>query len=155
MSVRIYQFAPLTLQTLIGFFRKPPTNGVAAALALAATGVALAITNPSPEDFRAYAGERLVIVVTDELCSGGLPMVLQLWVKDCPRLIREQEPVLAALAGQFSRRLNLGVASVFTTKLGGQDLLPTLRLPEYSVTTLGLAGQFVILHSSSDIGKLE
>ena len=94
-------------------------------------------------------------MISDELCGGGLPLVLQLWVKDCPRLIRDQEPALAELAGQFSRRLNLGLASLYTTELGGQDLLPTFRLPEYSVTTLGIAGQFVILQSKSDAGKIK
>nr|WP_284498498.1 DUF4359 domain-containing protein [Synechococcus sp. MU1655] len=122
---------------------------------MAASGVALAFTNPSPEDFKSYAGGQLVSVISDELCEGGLPMVLQLWVKDCPRLIHDQEPALAELAGQFSRRLNLGLFSIYTTELGGQDLLPTLRLPEYSVMTLGIAGQFVILQAKSDAGKIE
>ena len=153
--VRIYQFTKLLLETLIGPFRKPSANAVAAVLALAASGVALAFTNPSPEDFKSYAGGQLVSLISDELCGGGLPLVLQLWVKDCPRLIRDQEPALAELAGQFSRRLNLGLASLYTTELGGQDLLPTFRLPEYSVTTLGIAGQFVILQSKSDAGKIK
>lgn len=128
---------------------------MAAAVALAASGAALVFTNPSPDEFKSYAGAQLVTVISDELCGGGLPMVLQLWVNDCPRLIRDQEPALAELAGQFSRRRNFGLASVYTTELGGQDLLPTLRLPAYSVKTLGIAGQFVILHSSSDSGKVE
>ena len=145
----------LVLEMLIGLFRKPSANTVAAVLALAASGVALTFTNPSSEDFKSYAGGQLVSLISDELCDGGLPMVLQLWVKDCPRLILDQEPALAELAGQFSRRLNFGFASVYTTEIGGQDLLPTLRLPQYSVTTLGIAGQFVILHSSSDAGKIE
>ena len=153
--VRIYQFIKLLQETLIGPFRNPSANAVAAVLALAASGVALAFTNPSPEDFKSYAGDQLVSVISEELCGGGLPLVLQLWVKDCPRLIRDQEPALAELAGQFSRRLNLGLASLYTTELGGQDLLPALRLPEYSVTTLGIAGQFVILQSKSDAGKIE
>ena len=122
---------------------------------MAASGAALVFTNPSPDEFKSYAGAQLVTVISDELCGGGLPMVLQLWVNDCPRLIRDQEPALAELAGQFSRRRNFGLASVYTTNLGGQDLLPTLRLPAYSVKTLGIAGQFVILHSSSDSGKVE
>ncbi len=154
-QVRIYQFIQLHQETLIVPFRKPSANALAAVLALAVSGVALAFANPSSEDFKSYAGGQLVSVITDELCEGGLPMVLQLWVKDCPRLIRDQEPALAELAGQFSRRLNLGLASIYTTELGGQDLLPTLRLPEYSVTTLGIAGQFVILQSKSDAGKIE
>ncbi len=154
-QVRIYQFIQLHQETLIVPFRKPSDNALAAVLALAVSGVALAFANPSSEDFKSYAGGQLVSVISDELCEGGLPMVLQLWVKDCPRLIRDQEPALAELAGQFSRRLNLGLASIYTTELGGQDLLPTLRLPEYSVTTLGIAGQFVILQSKSDAGKIE
>ena len=153
--VRIYQFTQIHLETLIGPFRKPSDNAVAAVLALAASGVALAFTNPSPQEFKRYAGSQLVSLLSDELCGGGLPMVLQLWVKDCPRLIRDQEPALAELAGQFSRRLNFGLASLYTTELGGQDLLPTFRLPEYSVTTLGIAGQFVILQSKSDAGKIK
>ncbi len=125
-------------------------------LALAASGFALALTNPDPEDFRSFAGDQLVTLVSGELCGdGGLPMVLQLWVKDCPRLIRDQKPALAALAGQFSRRINFGLASLYYTELGGQDLLPTIKLPQYSVTTLGMAGQFVILRSSDEDGKLE
>ena len=153
--VRIYQFTKLLQETLIGPSLKPSANAVAAVLALAASGVALAFTNPSPEDFKSYAGGQLVSVISDELCGGGLPLVLQLWVKDCPRLIRDQEPALAELAGQFSRRLNFGLASLYTTELGGQDLLPTFRLPEYSVTTLGIAGQFVIVQSKSDAGKIK
>ena len=154
-QVRIYQFIQLHQETLIVPFRKPSANALAAVLAFAVSGVALAFANPSSEDFKSYAGGQLVSVISDELCEGGLPMVLQLWVKDCPRLIRDQEPALAELAGQFSRRLNLGLASIYTTELGGQDLLPTLRLPEYSVTTLGIAGQFVIVQSESDAGKIE
>ena len=153
--VRIYQFTKLLQETLIGLSLKPSANAVAAVLALAASGVALAFTNPSPEDFKSYAGGQLVSVISDELCRGGLPLMLQLWVKDCPRLISDQEPALAELAGQFSRRLNLGLASLYTTELGGQDLLPTFRLPEYSVTTLGIAGQFVILQSKSEAGKVK
>ena len=118
--------------------------------------VALALTNPSPKEFNSYAGGRLVTLASDELCGdGGLPMMLQLWVKDCPRLIHDQQPALAALAGQFSRRFNLGLASIYTTELGGQNLLPTLRLPQYSITTLGIAGQFVTLKAETDAGKLE
>ena len=155
VSVRIYQFIQLHQETLIGPFRMPTVNAVAAVLAMAASGMALAFTNPSPEEFKSYAGGQLVSVISDELCGGGLPLVLQLWVNDCPRLIRDQEPALAELAGQFSRRLNLGLFSIYTTELGGQDLLPTLRLPEYSVMTLGIAGQFVILQAKSDAGKIE
>ena len=156
VSVRIYQFAQFPLPTFFSHFRKPSANALATVMALAASAVALALTNPSPEEFSSYAGGRFVTLASDELCGdGGLPMMLQLWVKDCPRLIHDQQPALAALAGQSSRRFNLGLASIYTTELGGQNLLPTLRLPQYSVTTLGIAGQFVTLKAETDAGKLE
>ena len=95
-------------------------------------------------------------LVTKEICERQtLPMVLQLWISDCPRLIADQEPALALLADQFTRRWNLGLASVYVTTVGGQNLLPALRLPRYSVTSLGLAGQFWVLNAHSDAGKLE
>ena len=123
------------------------------ALLLGGSVTALAVTNPTKEEYGAHAGTQLVGLATDELCSQRtLPLVLQLWIKDCPRLIADQE---ASLANQFTRRWNLGVASVFVTTVGGQDLLPTLRLPRYSVTTLGVAGRFLVLQTQSDSGALE
>ena len=101
-------------------------------------------------DYQGYAGAQLVEIATDELCGqGGLPMLLRLWVKDCPAVIASQQTSLAALAGQVSTRMNLGVVSLFTTEVGGQKILPALRLPRYRVTTLGIAGHFIPLDSRS------
>ena len=136
--------------------RLPSATTSAALLALAGSGAALFLTNPSREDYQVFAGETLVNLATREICERQvLPMVLQLWISDCPRLIAEQEQALALMADQFSRRWNLGLASVYVTSVGGQNLLPALRLPRYSVTTLGIAGQFLVLNVRSDAGKLE
>ena len=136
--------------------RLPSATTSAAALVLAGSGAALYVTNPSREDYQVFAGETLVKLATREICERQvLPMVLQLWISDCPRLIAEQEQALALMADQFSRRWNLGLASVYVTSVGGQNLLPALRLPRYSVTTLGIAGQFLVLNVRSDAGKLE
>ena len=136
--------------------RWPSATTAAAALVLAGSGVALYVTNPSREDYQVFAGETLVKLATREICERQtLPLVLQLWISDCPRLIAEQEQALALMADQFSRRWNLGLASVYVTSVGGQNLLPALRLPRYSVTTLGIAGQFLVLNVRSDAGKLE
>tara|TARA_B100001287_G_C22281554_1_gene344108 strand:+ start:84 stop:512 length:429 start_codon:yes stop_codon:yes gene_type:complete len=136
--------------------RWPSATTAAAALVLAGSGAALYVTNPSREDYQVFAGETLVKQATREICERQvLPMVLQLWISDCPRLIAEQEQALALMADQFSRRWNLGLASVYVTSVGGQNLLPALRLPRYSVTTLGIAGQFLVLNVRSDAGKLE
>ena len=82
-------------------------------------------------------------------------MVLQLWIRDCPELVASQQAALAALAVRFTSRRNLGVASLYTTSIGGQPLLPGLTLPEVEVLTLGVAGQFVLLRTETDAGSLE
>ena len=133
-----------------------PSVTAAAVLVVAGSSAALCVTNPTRDDYQDFAGDTLVKLATEEVCERqALPMVLQLWISDCPRLIADQEPALALLADQFTRRWNLGIASVYVTTVGGQNLLPALRLPRYSVTSLGLAGQFVVLNADSDGGKLE
>ena len=131
--------------------RWPSPTVVASVLLLAGSSAALALSNPSRSDYNVFAGRQLVTLATEEICQGQvLPLVLQLWISDCPRLIADQQPVLAALADQFTRRWNLGLASLYVTEVVGQDLLPSLRLPSYSVTTLGIAGQFLVLNAHSD-----
>ena len=94
-------------------------------LVLAGSGAVLFLTNPTREDYRAFAGQTLVTLATEEICERQtLPMVLQLWISDCPRLIADQEQALALLADKFTRRWNVGVASVYVTQVGGQNLLP-------------------------------
>ena len=132
---------------------------MAAALAVVTTvgaALGLVVTNPSVDDYEVHAGQQLVAFLSTELCQGdGLPMVLQLWIRDCPGLVASQEAALAALAVRFTSRRNLGVASLYSTSIGGQPLLPGLTLPEVEVVTLGVAGQFVLLRTKTDAGSLE
>ena len=132
------------------------------ALALLSGGVAIAgvlslvFSNPSLEDYEAHAGDQLVTLGTKELCDAPtLPMVVRLWIRNCPELIASQRDALAALAGQFTTRRNLGVASLYSTRMGGQELLPGLRLPGFDVITLGVAGRFVILRTDTSNGAQE
>lgn len=118
--------------------------------------VALVVTNPTMAEYQHHAGDQLVQLATEELCGQRqLPMLLRLWIRDCPGLIANQRAALAGLAGRFSRRHSFGLFSLFTTQLGGQDLLPSLRLPGYTVTTIGVAGHFITISSRADGGKLE
>ena len=136
--------------------RRWPSVTAAAVLVVAGRSAALCVTNPTRDDYQDFAGDTLVKLATKEICDRQtLPMVLQLWISDCPRLIADQEPALALLADQFTRRWNLGIASVYVTTVGGQNLLPALRLPRYSLTSLGLAGQFLVINAHSDAGKLK
>lgn len=120
-------------------------------LAAVALGGALVATNPDEQDFEAFAGERLVRLAAEELCDqGGLPMVARLLIQNCSELVLGQQAVLGQLALQGSRRLNAGVFSLYSTQLGGQTLLPGLRLPRYRILTLGVAGQLVMLQAGRD-----
>jgi len=155
-SVRIYQSALITLPPASPIRRAPSAAALALGVAVVGAGAALAITNPSMADYEHHAGAQLVTLATEELCDRkGLPMVLRLWIQDCPQLIADQRTSLAALAGRFTRRRTFGLFSVFTIKVGGQDLLPSLRLPAYTVTTVGIAGHFITVQTRADTGKLE
>jgi hypothetical protein len=77
-------------------------------------------------------------------------MVARLLIQNCSELVLGQQAVLGQLALQGSRRLNAGVFSLYSTQLGGQTLLPGLRLPRYRILTLGVAGQLVMLQAGRD-----
>jgi hypothetical protein len=116
-------------------------------LAAVALGGALVATNPDEQDFEEFAGERLVRLLDEELCDqGGLPMVARLLIQNCSELVQGQERL------QGSTRTNAGLFSLYSTQLGGQTLLPGLRLPRYRILTLGVAGQLVMLPASRDEG---
>ena len=124
---------------------------------IAAAGVlSLVISNPSLEDYQAHAGDQLVRLSTKELCDEPtLPMVLRLWIRNCPELIASQRDALAALAGKFTTRRNLVVASFYSTQMEGKELLPGLRLPGFEVLSLGVAGRFVVLSIDASSGAEE
>lgn len=110
----------------------------------------LAISNPNPGDFEDFAAVRLVDLVDTEICrKPALPLLLQMVIQNCSAMVQDQQHTLGRLAREHSQRLNLGLASVYSTRFGGQQLLPNWRLPRYSVTTVGLAGHFVVLQTSS------
>jgi hypothetical protein len=138
------------------FQRRLPVLAVLAVCIGAGSAAALAWTNPTPEEYRAHAGEQLVAFASRELCDEkGLPMVLRLWIRDCPGLIASQQSTLADLAGRFTNRWNFVVGSVYTTRIGGQELLPGFAIPHAEVVTLAVAGRFVLLRTETSAGGSE
>ena len=117
-------------------------------LGLAAGG--LALTNPSPADFRAYAGDRLVEEISKELCGdGGVPVLLRMAINNCVGLVQAQRAALAAVVLSHTRRRNYGLLSVFESELGGQSLL-RWQVPRFRSTVVGVAGQFVLISAATD-----
>lgn len=117
-------------------------------LAVAAGAGGLAVTNPGPDDFQEFAGKRLVDTITREICvENTLPMSLRLLLQNCPELVASQQPVLGRIALENSKRTNLALASIYRTEIGGQQLLPNLRVPRYEAVTLAGAGHFVVVNT--------
>ena len=110
----------------------------------------LAITNPSAADFQAYAAERLVDEISEEVCAeGGLPVLMRLAIQNCQELVLDQRAPLAALVAGHTRRHNLGVLSLYRSDVGGQTLL-RWRVPRFRSTVVGVAGQFVLIGAAID-----
>ena len=113
----------------------------------------MCIRDRSLEDYQTHAGDQLVRLGTKELCDEPtLPMVLRLWIRNCPELIASQRDALAALAGQSTTRRNLLVASLYSTRMESKEMLPGLRLPGFEVLSLGVAGRFVVLRTDASNG---
>ncbi len=118
-------------------------------LLLGALGVGLVLTNPGPAAFEEFAGGRLTALLRDELCrEDGLPLMLRLVIQDCPAMVESQRPVLGRLAALQTQRRNLALLSLYSTRLGGQQVLPRWRVPHYEALTLAVAGRFVVLRAS-------
>ena len=112
------------------------------------SGGLLVLSNPGPDEFRSFAGAELSRRGVDEFCRpGGLPLGLNLLLANCPDLVRDQQANLGHLAQGFTRRWNLGLLSIYDTRIGSQDLLPQLELPGYHLRTLGVAGHFIVLEA--------
>ncbi len=116
---------------------------------ISAAVATLAWSNPPPKDFEDFAADQLVSLAVKEVCGPeGLPMLLQLVVQDCPKLMLSQRQALGSLARQASQRWNFGLFSLYRTDLGGQSLLPGLTVPRYQALTLAGAGQFLVLQTN-------
>lgn len=117
---------------------------------LALAGAALAITNPSAAEFEAYAADRLVDEISEEVCGdGGLPVLMRMAIQNCQELVLAQRTPLAALVASHTRRHNFGVLSLYRSDVGGQPVL-LWRVPRLRSTVVGVAGQFVLIGAATE-----
>ncbi|MFS8907349.1 DUF4359 domain-containing protein [Synechococcus sp. OH2] len=116
--------------------------GLLFGLALAGGVAALAITNPTPEAYGAYAGEQLAAYATREYCA-QLPAFLPTLIEECHALVQELQPELAELFLRQTRRQNFILFSLYSTDLSLLNFGPLgSSLPTYHFQTLAVAGQF-------------
>ena len=119
-------------------------------MVVALAGAGLAFTNPSSADFQAYAADRLVDEISEEVCGeGGLPVLMQMALQNCQGLVLAQRGPLAALVAGHTRRHNLGLLSLYRSDVGGQTLL-LWQVPRFRSTVVGVAGQFVLIRAAID-----
>jgi hypothetical protein len=128
----------------------PVASPLLLCLGIGVASAALVFSNPGPTEFEMFAAEQLVEVVEAEVCHGdALPGLVRLALSDCPRLVQSQRPAIGSLVGRHSRRIDLGMASIYRTDLGGGTLLGW-PLPRFRAAVLAVAGQFVILQAGID-----
>ena len=129
---------------------------VSGSILVAGLGGMLLFTNPSLEEYRTSVADQLVDISTKELCfNPDIPLIVRLLVDDCPMLVSKQRSLFEELAGQFTKRINLGICSIYITKFGGQKILPNLQLPSYKTITFAAYGRFMILKVHMDQGSLK
>ncbi|MEN9260314.1 MAG: DUF4359 domain-containing protein [Thermostichus sp. HHBFW_bins_43] len=103
---------------------------------------ALALTNPTLEEYGAYAGETLAAYATQEYCA-QIPAFLKTLIGECQALVRELQPELEALFMRQTRRQNFFLFSLYTTDLSLVNFGPLGgSLPTYHFETLAGAGRF-------------
>ena len=110
-----------------------------ATLVCAAVAV-LVITNPGPEAYIQYATTKASRYLSEEVCT-DLPAGLgDLLTEQCSEILQSTRPQLETILRDRTKRLNLGVASLYRTSFG----IPEFPfLPEYRAETLGIFRQFV------------
>lgn len=108
---------------------------------LLATAVgALVVTNPTPDAYEAYASQKANIYLSEEICKELPDGLIDLVQGQCTEVVKAIQPELATLIRDRTQRLNLGIASIYRTSLGIQELP---MIPRYEVETLGIVGRFI------------
>lgn len=110
---------------------------VAIVLMLLATGMGL--TNPARDKYLTYASGTLEkelesTVCTDSRVPKALSGVTDTLIGSCKNLLTSQRDTIERLLDNTTQRQNFGVASIYTTELGGK-----------SYQTVGAFGNFVTL----------
>lgn len=115
------------------------------ALAIAGAGVAMAVTNPSPQEYEAYAREQLSTYLREEGCP-QIPELFGLMSQDrCVALIESNQGELQKIVAENTIRQNFVVFSIYRTELSLNRYLPFLPgglVPSYEFETVGAATTF-------------
>jgi hypothetical protein len=110
---------------------------------LVGTAGVLGVTNPSPEQYADFAGQKAVNYLETEVCTTSLPIVGNSFQDECIKTVQSPDTVakVRSLMLKNTERQNYILFSIYTTDLNIQDLVPFLPgnlLPQYQAESLGI-----------------
>lgn len=100
-------------------------------------GVIMALTNPTPGDYEAYATEELTSYLKENVCTQVSQPLQGLLQNYCKSLVDTGQPHLHQLIAQQTTRHNFLLFSIYQTQLS----LPS-PIPGYEFQTVGVFQQF-------------
>lgn len=103
----------------------------------------LSATNPSPEQYADFAGQKAVTYLETDVCTQKLPIVGNSFQDECIKTVQSPETLakVRSLMLENTVRENYIVFSIYKTDLSIQDLVPFLPgnlLPQYQAESLGI-----------------
>lgn len=112
----------------------------------------LVATNPGPQAFERFAVASASTYLKQEVCSQPLPFLGPAMQQQCHRFIDHNQPLIAQILRENTRRQNYGLFSIYATDLNPERIFPVLPanlLPRYEVKTMGVLRDFHILEARS------
>ena len=100
----------------------------------------LVVTNPGPDAYERYASEQVEMYLTTEVCTDLPPGITKLLAQQCEELVQTLQPRIGSLIRENTKRLNIGIASLYSTSFGVPELV---MLPRYEVETIGILRRFL------------
>jgi hypothetical protein len=97
-----------------------------AAIALILLAAGMGFTNPSRDKYLAYASGQLATELENTVCKDtripkALSGVTDTLIGSCKNLVTSQRDTMERLLDNTTHRKNFGVASIYTTELGGKN----------------------------------
>ncbi len=107
------------------------------AAALAALGVAMAMSNPGQSAYEKYAVQRLTEYLKIDVCTKAPKVFENFLQRNCTLLVDSSQPQMQQIISESTRQRNFILFSVYTTDLSLNPLIPS-----YHFATVGAFQNF-------------
>ncbi len=116
---------------------------VGAGILLLGAAVGLIATNPSREDYDAFAVEQARGYLKAEVCPEELPFIGSALKQECEQFLESEAavPQLQSIIANGTERQNFFLFSLYRTELAIDDVFPFIPsgvIPAYEVKSVGL-----------------